>query len=211
MSIPWTARRLNQSILKEINSHWKDWYWSWSSNTLATWCKAPTHWKRPWYWERLRAGGEGGDRRWDGWMASPTQWTGVSANSGRQWRTGKSGVLQSMGLQKVGHSLATERQQFVYWKKVFKTVEKYSANQEFSIPERWIYCCQQLGTNAANVRTPGLGGKNVQFEITAVRCPASPRHLRVDENPPEARPSLISACLVQSGYCLHLYWILKEV
>ena len=41
-----------------------------------------------------------------------------------------------MGLQKVGHSLAIERQQFVYWKKVFKTVEKYSANQEFSIPER---------------------------------------------------------------------------
>ena len=41
---------------------WKDWCWSWSSNSLATWCKEPTHWKGPWYWERLRARGEAGDR-----------------------------------------------------------------------------------------------------------------------------------------------------
>ena len=46
----------------------RDWCWSWSSNTLATWCEELTHWKRPWSWERLRAGGEGGDRGWDGWM-----------------------------------------------------------------------------------------------------------------------------------------------
>ena len=50
--------------------HWKDWCWSWNSNTLATWCKERTHWKRPWCWERLKAGGEGDDRAWDGWMAS---------------------------------------------------------------------------------------------------------------------------------------------
>ena len=54
------------------------------------------HWKRPWCWERLRAE-EGDNRGWDGWMASPTQWTWVWVNSGRQWRTGKPGVLQSMG------------------------------------------------------------------------------------------------------------------
>ena len=42
-----------------MNVHWKDWCWSWSSNTLSTWCKEPAHWKRPWCWERLRAGGEG--------------------------------------------------------------------------------------------------------------------------------------------------------
>ena len=53
--------------------HW--WCWNWSSNTLATWCEEPTHWKRPWWWERLKAGGEG--KGWDGWMASPTQWTRV--------------------------------------------------------------------------------------------------------------------------------------
>ena len=55
-----------------LNIHWKD--WCWSSNTLATWCKERTHWKRPWCWERLKAGGEGDDRRWDGWMASLTWW-----------------------------------------------------------------------------------------------------------------------------------------
>ena len=53
----------------------QSWCWSWNSNTLATWCKELTHWKRPSCWERLRAGGEGDDRGWDDWMASPTQWT----------------------------------------------------------------------------------------------------------------------------------------
>ena len=61
---------------------WKDWCWSWNSNILATWCKELTHLKRPWCWERLKAGGEGDDRGWDGWMASLTQWTWVWANSG---------------------------------------------------------------------------------------------------------------------------------
>ena len=65
----------------DMNIHWKDWCWSWSSNTLAIWCEELTHWKRPWCWERLRTG-EGGDRGWDGWMASPTQWTWVWA----KWR-----------------------------------------------------------------------------------------------------------------------------
>ena len=70
-----------QSVLKEImNIHWKDWCWSWNSNPLATWCEEQTHWKRPWCWERLKAGGEGDDRGWDGRMASPPnrQWTWVS-------------------------------------------------------------------------------------------------------------------------------------
>ena len=83
--------------------HWKDWYWSWSSNNLATWCKEPSHWKRPWCWEQLRSGGEGGDRGWDGWVASSTQWTWDWANSRRWWRTGKPDVLQSLGLQRVRH------------------------------------------------------------------------------------------------------------
>ena len=68
LRVPWTARRSNQSILKDISPeyHWKDWCWSWNSNTLATWCKELTHWKRPSCWKRLRAGGEGNDRGWDG-------------------------------------------------------------------------------------------------------------------------------------------------
>ena len=90
----------NQSSRRSVlNVHWKDWCWSWNSNTLATWCTELTHWKRPWCWERLKVGGEGDDRGWGGWMASRTQWTYVWANSRGWWWTGKPGVLQSMGLQ----------------------------------------------------------------------------------------------------------------
>ena len=76
LRVPWTAGRSNQSILKKsvLNIHWKDWYWSWNSNILTTWCEEMIHLKRPWCWERLRARGEGDDRGWDGWMASLTQW-----------------------------------------------------------------------------------------------------------------------------------------
>ena len=83
-------------------SDWSDWLtdWYWSSNALATWCEEPTHWKRPWCCKRLRVEGEGENRGWDGLMASPTQWTWVWANSGRWWRTGKSGILPLMGLAK---------------------------------------------------------------------------------------------------------------
>ena len=101
LRVSWTARRSNQSILKEIssNTHWKDWCWNWNSNILATWCEELTHWKRPWCWEKLKVGGEGDNRRWDGWMASPTQWTWVWVNSRSWWWTGKPAVLQSMRLQ----------------------------------------------------------------------------------------------------------------
>ena len=110
LRVPWTARRSNQSILKEINLnvHWKDWCWSWNSNTLATWCEELSHLKRPWCWERLKAGGEGDDRGWDGWIASLTQWTWVWVNSGSWWWTGRPGMLQSMGSQRVTHDWVTE-------------------------------------------------------------------------------------------------------
>ena len=79
LRVPWTAKKSNQSILRKsvLNIHWKDWCWWWSSNTLATWYEELTYLKRPWCWERLKVGGEGDDRGWDGWMASLTQWTGV--------------------------------------------------------------------------------------------------------------------------------------
>ena len=90
-----------------LNIHCRD--WCWSSNTLATWCEELTRWKRPWCWERLKAG-EGGNRGWDCWMASLTQWTWVWVSSRRLWRTGKTGKLQSMGSQRVGHDSVTEQQ-----------------------------------------------------------------------------------------------------
>ena len=85
-----------------------DWCWSWNSNTSATWCKELTRWKRPWCWEKMKAGGEGDDRGWDGWMASLTQWMWVWASSSSWWWTGKPGVLQSVGSQRVRHDWATE-------------------------------------------------------------------------------------------------------
>ena len=88
-----------------------DWCWNWNSYTLAIWCEEPTLWKRPWGWEGLRAGGEGGDRGWDSWRASLTQWTWIWGNSRRQQRTGKLGGLQSMGSQRVRQNLATEQEQ----------------------------------------------------------------------------------------------------
>ena len=89
-----------------LNILWKD--WCWSSYTLATGWEEPTHWKRPWCWERLRAGVEGDGRGWDGWMASPTQWIWVWACSGRWWWTGKPGMLQSMESLIVGHDWTSE-------------------------------------------------------------------------------------------------------
>ena len=68
-------------------------------NTLATWCEEPTHWKRPWWWDRPKEGGEGDDRGWDGCMASPIRWTWVWVGFRSWWWTGKHGVLQSMGSQ----------------------------------------------------------------------------------------------------------------
>ena len=68
-----------------------------------TWCEELTYEKRPWCWEGLKAGGEGDNRRWDGWMASPSRWTWVWASSGSWWWTGKPGMLQSMGSQRDGH------------------------------------------------------------------------------------------------------------
>ena len=91
-----------------LNIHWNDWCWSWNSSTLATWCKELTHLKRPWCWERLKAGGERDDRGWDGWMASPTWWTWVLVDSGSWWWTGRPGMLWFMGSQRVGHDWETE-------------------------------------------------------------------------------------------------------
>ena len=81
LRVPWTAKRSHQSI-PVLNIHWKDWCWSWSSNTLATWCEELTHWKRPWCWKILKSSGEGDKTGWCGWMASPTLWTWIWASSG---------------------------------------------------------------------------------------------------------------------------------
>ena len=109
LRVLWTTRRSNQSILKSSpRCSLEGWWWSWNSNTLATSCKDLTHLKRPWCWERLRAGGKGDDRGWDGWMASPTQRAWVWVDSGSWWWTGRPGMLRFMGSQRVGHDWVTE-------------------------------------------------------------------------------------------------------
>ena len=108
LRVPWTSRWSNQSILKEISPEIFTGRTNAEAETLATWCKELTHWKRPWCWERLKAGEEGEDRGWDGWMASPTQWTWVWASFGSWWWTGRPGVLQAMESQRVGHDWVTK-------------------------------------------------------------------------------------------------------
>ena len=110
LRVPWMTRISNQSILMEINPEYsleglilklKLQYFGhmmWRSD----------HWKRPWFWERLKAGGEVDDRGWDGQMDSLTRWTWVWAISRSMWWTGKPGVLQFMGSQRVRHNWATE-------------------------------------------------------------------------------------------------------
>ena len=110
LKVPWTARRSNQSILKEISPGWslEGLMLKLKLQYFDTWCEKLTHWKRPWCREWLKAGEEGDDRGWDGWMASPTQWTWVWARSESWWWTGKPGMLQSMGSQRVRQDWVTE-------------------------------------------------------------------------------------------------------
>ena len=91
-----------------LGVHWKDWCWGWNSHALATSCEELTHWKKLWCWDGLGAGGEGDGRGWDGWMASLTWCTWVWVNSGSWLWTGRPGMLQFMGSQRVGHDWATE-------------------------------------------------------------------------------------------------------
>ena len=98
---------------------WKERCWSWN---YTCW-EELIHWKRPWCWERLRAGGEGEDRGWDGWMASLTRWTWVWVDSGSRWWTARPGVLQFMGSQRVRHDWVTELN-WTTW--TFKLVNTYA-------------------------------------------------------------------------------------
>ena len=107
--VPWMTRRSNQLILKEISPEYslEGLVLKLKSNSLASWYEELTLWKRLWCWERLKVRGEGDDRGWDCWMASPTQWTWVWVDSRSWWWTLRTGVLQYMGLQRVRHDWVT--------------------------------------------------------------------------------------------------------
>ena len=112
----------------------KDWCWSWNSNILATWCEELTPWKRPWCWERLRAGGERDDRGWEGWMVSLTRWMWIWASSGSWWWTGRPGVLQSMESQKVWQDWANE----LNW----SSPEQTAPSLPSSLTTLYLYCLE---------------------------------------------------------------------
>ena len=110
LRVPWPARKSNQSILKEISPgcSLEGLMLKLKLQSLATWCEELTHWKRPWFWERLKAGGEGDYRGWDGWMASPTRWTWVWVNPGSGDGQGGLVCCDSWGSPRVGHDGATD-------------------------------------------------------------------------------------------------------
>ena len=99
---------MNVTSISVLNFHWKDWCWSWNTNTLAIWCEKLSHWKWHWCWERIKTRGKEDDRGWDGWMASSTQRTWVWASSGHWEWTGKPGLLQCKESQAVGQNWMTE-------------------------------------------------------------------------------------------------------
>ena len=112
LRVTWTSRRTNQSILKEISPEYslEELMLKLKLQYFSHMIRRTGSLEKTWCWERLKAGGKGDKGGWDGWMASPTQWTWVWASSGRWWRTAKPGVLQSMGLQRVGHDWVTKQQ-----------------------------------------------------------------------------------------------------
>ena len=150
LKVPWTARISNQSILKEISPEY-------SLEGLMLKLKLQylghlmqrIYLKRPWCWKWLKAGGEGDHREWDGWMASPTQWTWVWVSSRNWWWAGKLGVLQSMGLQRVRHDWVAELnwtelrdlllpalmwlwlKSYYFWTSVFTVIIRSADHQSF--------------------------------------------------------------------------------
>ena len=144
LRVPWTAGRSNQSILGKstLNIQWKDWHWSWSSNTLATWCKELTHLKRAW----LRAGGEGGDRGWDGWIASLTQWTEFEQTLGDSEGQGSLACCSPWGHKESDtiEQLNNNNNHAPYWRGTKKFSKKWLLSDYKS--SRWVEEGQREGT-----------------------------------------------------------------
>ena len=105
------------------------------TETPILWSPDAKSWPRPWCWERLRAGAKGDDREWDGWMVSPTQWTWVWVNSRSWWWTGRPGMLQFMGSQRVRHDWVTE----LYWTEL--NCHEFEQAPAESGGQRSLVCC----------------------------------------------------------------------
>ena len=135
LRVPWTARRPNQSILKQISPGCplEGLILKLKLQYFGHLMQRADSLERPWCWEGLGAGGEGDDRGWDGWMASPTWWTCVWVNSRSWWWTGRPGVLQFMGSQRIGHDWATE---LTDWRKLLRDICQTRTNVRFIAQRR---------------------------------------------------------------------------
>ena len=110
LRVPWTARRFNQSILKEISPEYslEGLMLKLKLQHFGYLIRRTDSLEKTLILGKIESRREGGNRKWDGWMASPTQWTWVWASSGSWWWTGQTGMLQSMGSQRVEHDWKTE-------------------------------------------------------------------------------------------------------
>ena len=131
---------------------WKEWCSSWNSSTLATSFEELTHWKRLWCWEGLGARGEGDDRGWDGWVASPTRWTWVWVNSGSWWWTERPGVLRFMGSQRVGHDWATD----LIWSDLSKLTRRIPYWPPKSLEPSYFCCSVSVQISCHSIREPNF-------------------------------------------------------
>jgi len=163
---PWTARRSNQSILKEISPGCLlEGLMMKLKLHLATWCEELTHLKRPWCWERLRAGGEGDDRGWDGWMASLSQWTWVWVDSRSWWWTGRPGVLWFMGLQSwTWLSDWTELDWMTYYEQFFKYVDAV-ASMLYLLCTLFLLLLHHLHLRSSDIRSRRLGTPALLYRL----------------------------------------------
>ena len=174
--VPWTARRSNQSILKEISPGipLEGMMLKLKLQYFGQSCEELTHWKTLWCWEGLGARGEGDDRGWDGWMASLTQRTWVWVNSGSWWWTGRPGMLRFIGSQRVGHDWATD----LIWSDEFNSDDHYIYyyGQE-SLGRNWVAIMVNkrvgnavLGCNLKNGRMISVHFQGKPFNITVIQA-----------------------------------------
>ena len=144
LRVPWTERRSNQSILKEISPEYslEGLMLKLKLQYFGHLMRRATHWKRPWFWERLKTGGEGDDRRWDGWMASSTWWTWVWVNSGvgdgqgglarcSQWCRKESDIPEELNWTELDHQ-GNPISEFFKAKKDFAAQLIFSTFKKFS-------------------------------------------------------------------------------
>ena len=143
--------RSNQCILKEINPEYslEELMLKLKLQNFGHLMRRSNSLEKTWYWERWQAGGEGDDRGWDGWMASSTQWTWVWANSRSRWWTGRPGVLQSMGSQRVGHAWVTE----LNWTEL-----------------KWLTITHRMGTNSFKSSLLSLSKISLSLSYIQTSC-----------------------------------------